>query len=72
MNILTIFKALLSLTTIIAQYVHDKQLMQAGSSEAILKGLQEIDNEINIARAARDSANSVPVSKDPDDRSPKL
>ena len=71
MNILTIFKALLSLTTIIAQYVHDNQLMKAGSSEAILKGLEEIDNEINIARAARNSANSVPVSKDPDDRSTK-
>lgn len=66
MPILSIIKLFLALVSSLANYAHDKQLMDAGASEAILKGLRDADDAITRARIAGDNANKLPVSTDQD------
>jgi len=68
MNALTLLKGLVSLVTSIAQYMHDKQLIEAGVAKATLEGLQDVQSKIAIARDAVANVDSLPVNKDPANR----
>jgi hypothetical protein len=63
----TLLKALLTLASSLASYMHDKKLMDAGAAQAILKGVNDANEAIATANAAR-NAHSVPESTDPDNR----
>lgn len=61
-------KLLLSFITSYTQYIRDKQLMEAGKAEAILKGINDADEAIKRANDARSNVDSVPVNADPNNR----
>lgn len=69
MNFVAILKIALSLASKLAEYVQNKQLMDAGASEALLKGLRDADDAINRANNARANVDSLPVESDPQNRS---
>lgn len=71
MNALTLLKGLVSLVTSVANYLRDKRLMDAGAAESVLKGLNDANDAINRANAARANANSVPIDQDPDNTANK-
>lgn len=71
MNIVAIIKLLLSLASSIAQYAHDKRLMDAGANEAILKGISDANDAITRANSARNNASQLPVSEDKNNRDNK-
>lgn len=68
MTILGIIKLLLSLANTIGEYVKNKQLMDAGASEAMLRGLKDANDAITRANVARTTANSLPTNLDPNNR----
>ena len=68
MPVITLIKLFLSLASSIAQYAHDKQLMDAGENKAILEGIKNANDAIARANVARANANKLPVSKDPNNR----
>lgn len=68
MGMVTLLKLILSFASSLASYVHDKRLMDAGASEAILKGLEEVNEKIAGAKSARANADSVSVDADPYNR----
>jgi len=65
MNALGLLKVLVSLVSSIAQYMHDKQLLEAGAAQSVLKGLQDANEAIKRANSARDAARLS--SDNPDD-----
>lgn len=69
MNIVAFFKLVLGLASKLAEYISNKQLMDAGASEAVLKGLRDADEAIARADSARANYDSVPVASDPQNRS---
>lgn len=71
MNILTLIKAFISLASTLAQYAHDKKMMDAGEARAILEGLKDVQNKMAIARDAVNNVDSLPVSEDPANRARK-
>jgi hypothetical protein len=71
MNILTLIKAFISLASSLAQYAHDKKMMDAGEAQAILEGLKDVQNKMVIARDAVANVDSVPIDKDPNNRANK-
>lgn len=71
MNILTLIKAFISLASTLAQYAHDKKMMDAGEAQAILEGLKDVQNKMAIARDAIANVNSLPVDKDDANRANK-
>lgn len=71
MNYLALLKGLVSLVTSIAQYMHDKRLIEAGVAKATLEGLQDVQNKMAIARDAVDRVDELPVSEDPANRANK-
>jgi hypothetical protein len=68
MPIVTLIKLFLSFASTLAQYAHDKQLMDAGAAKSVLEGIQNANDAVARANDARNSANSVPVDKDPNNR----
>lgn len=68
MNAVGILKAILSLAATLAEYFKNKQLMDAGAAQAVLKGIRDADDAIARANAARNNADSLPVSDDPANR----
>lgn len=71
MNALTLLKGLVALVTSVANYLRDKRLMDAGAAESVLKGLNDANDAINRANAARANADSVQIESDPDNRANK-
>ena len=71
MNFVSILKILLSLASTIAGYVRDRQLMNAGAAESILKGLNDANDAIARANAARANVDSLPVNADEANRDNK-
>lgn len=71
MNALTLLKGLISLVTSVANYLRDKRLMDAGAAESVLKGLNDANDAINRANAARANADSIPIEKDDANRANK-
>lgn len=71
MNALTLLKGLVSLAASLAQYAHDKQLMNAGESRAIIEGLKDVQNKMAIARDAVANVNELPIDKDDANRANK-
>lgn len=65
---LAFLKLLLELASLTAKYMHDKQLIEAGAAQEILKNLYEADNKINIAKRALANVDSIPVDTDPYNR----
>jgi len=61
-------KLLLSFISSYTQYIRDKQLMEAGKAEAILKGINDADEAIKRANDARSNVDSLPVDSDPNNR----
>jgi len=59
-----LLSAILSLASAIANYLKDKQLMDAGEAKAILKGLNDADKAIAKANVARANANKLPDHTD--------
>jgi hypothetical protein len=49
MNLLAVFRAVLSLATILADFVRDKQLMDAGEAKATAKSLAALSQRLGIA-----------------------
>ena len=64
MNLVAIIKLLLSFASTIANYIHDKQLLEAGEAKAILESINNANETIARANNARANANELPVSKD--------
>ena len=64
MVIASIIKLVLSLASSLAQYAHDKKLMDAGEAKAILEGLKDVEAKMAIARDAVANVDSLPVSED--------
>jgi len=58
MNILSILRGLLRLTGLLAEWARNRNLMKAGESKAINKGLVDAYNVIENARRARDNIDS--------------
>jgi hypothetical protein len=71
MPIVTLIKLFLSLASSLAQYAHDKQMLDAGAAQSVLKGIEDANTAIASANDARAHADSVPVSKDPNNRDNK-
>lgn len=72
MGWLTLLQALLSVARVVADYLRDKQLIDAGEAKAIAEGLKGSLDAIERANKARskaisrfDAANGVPDDKDP-------
>lgn len=72
MGWVTLLQALLSVARVVAEYLRDKQLMDAGEAKAIvaqLKGSLDAIERANKARANAvntfDKSNGVPNDKDP-------
>jgi hypothetical protein len=68
MPIVTLIKLFLSLASSIAQYAHDKQLMDAGAAKSVLEGIQNANDAIARASVARANADKLPVNEDPNNR----
>jgi hypothetical protein len=68
MPIVTLIKLFLSLASSVAQYAHDKQLMDAGAAKSVLEGIQNANDAIIRANVARANADKLPMSKDPNNR----
>jgi hypothetical protein len=67
MGALSILKLLLSITATLAEYVKNRQLMDAGAAEVILKGVADANEAVSRANAAR--AGKLPdVNTDPQNR----
>lgn len=60
MNIVSIIKLVLSLASSLAQYAHDKKLMDAGAAQSVLEGLKNANEAIYRANAARADAAKLP------------
>jgi len=58
MNILSILRGLLRLTGLLAEWARNRNLMKAGESKAVNKGLIDAYNTIENARRARDNIDS--------------
>jgi len=63
---LAILKLILSFADSVAKYFHDKQLMDAGAAQEILKGIANVQDQISRAADIRASARKLPNSADPD------
>lgn len=71
MYLASIIKAILSLASTLAQYAHDKQLMDAGEAKAIIEGLKDVQTKMAIARDAVANVDSLPIDSDPANRANK-
>lgn len=63
-----LIKFLLALVSSIAKYAADKQLMDAGAAQSILKGINDANDAINRANDARLHVDELPISKDSSNR----
>lgn len=68
MAAVSILKILLELANKVASYVRDKQLMEAGAAQAILRGVNDANDAIDRADNARRNYDSLPVESDPQNR----
>lgn len=68
MNALTLLKALVALVTSVANYLKDKQLIEAGAAQAVLKGLRDANDAIALANDARQHYDSLPIESDTENR----
>lgn len=68
MPAVSILKILLELANKVASYVRDKQLMEAGAAQAILRGVNDANDAIDRADTARRNYDSLPVESDPENR----
>jgi hypothetical protein len=53
MSFLSILKFVLGVASALAEYAKNKQLIDAGAAQAVLKGVQDADEAISRANAAR-------------------
>lgn len=66
----TILKLVLSAASSITKMMADKQLLDAGRADAMMKGLKNVQNEYNLAIAAGNAVQYNPDRvSDPFDRS---
>lgn len=74
MGWLSVLRALLSIAGSLTQYLHDKQMLDAGAATAIANGLKESQDAIEQARKARDDATRKFDERGgvPDDNDPNL
>lgn len=63
--IITLVSALLSIVKLIADYAVSKKWMDAGTAQAVAKGLQDATDAIARANAARDLVRAD-IARDPD------
>ena len=69
---ITILKLVLSAASSITKMMADKQLLDAGRADAMLKGLENVQKEYALATAAGNAVNDNPDGvSDPFDRSSK-
>ncbi len=64
MNYLAILKGLISLVHSFANYLNNKQLIDAGIAQATAKGLNDVINKINMANDAVRDIDSLPIEDD--------
>jgi len=62
MGFVSLLKGLLSLASMLAEYLRDKQLMDAGAAKAALEGIRAADDAIARANEARQKL--PPTDKD--------
>lgn len=66
MNYLAILKGLIAIVHSFANYLNNKQLIDAGIAQATVEGLKDVQTKIAMANdAVRDI---VPLDKDPNNR----
>lgn len=71
MNYLAILKGLLAIVHSFANYLNNKQLIDAGIAQATVKGLEDVQNKINMANNAIANYDSLPKSEDSANRANK-
>lgn len=65
MTILGLLQALLSLANVVATFMHDRQLLDAGAAKATLAGIRSAQDAVVRATAARDRV-SADLQQRPD------
>lgn len=66
MNYLAILKGLIAIVHSFANYLNNKQLIDAGIAQATLEGLNDVKTKIAMANDAVNDI--VPIDKDPNNR----
>jgi hypothetical protein len=64
LNIASIIKLFLTLASSLAQYAHDKKMIELGESQAILNGIKDANDAIARAKEAVSKVNELPIEKD--------
>lgn len=64
MNYLAILKGLVAIVHSFANYLNNKQLIDAGIAQATVRGLEDVQNKINLANDAIANVDSLPKSED--------
>ena len=72
MNYLAILKGLINLVHSFANYLNNKQLIDAGIAQATLEGLKDVQNKIAMANDAVRDVELLPISQDPANRANKI
>lgn len=72
MNYLAILKGLIAIVHSFANYLNNKQLIDAGIAQATVKGLEDVKNKINMANDAIANVDSLPINQDPANRANKI
>lgn len=72
MNYLAILKGLIAIVHSFANYLNNKQLIDAGIAQATLEGLKDVQNKIAMANDAVRDVDSLPISQDPANRANKV
>jgi hypothetical protein len=64
MNYLAILKGLIAIVHSFANYLNNKQLIDAGIAQATLEGLKDVQIKIAMANDAVRDVDSLPISED--------
>jgi hypothetical protein len=65
---LTLIKLFLTLANALLQNARDKRLIDGAIAEQTLKGLQDVQDKINLANDAIANVDSLQISQDPANR----
>lgn len=71
LNIASIIKLFLTLASTLAQYAHDKKMMDVGAAMAVVEGLKDVQEKMAIARDAVANVDSLPIESDEANRANK-
>lgn len=65
-TIISLLSALLSIVKLIAQYADNKQLLDAGAAQAVVRGMEDAQTAVDAASEARRKARDSFANNPPD------